>query len=82
MTALERVRRAEKLPGDYQEDRIHKMACVGRPWSKFDGRSGGGAGTFFKGIARRAEVPDLARGGPSLAEEGSFLLRKLKDADG
>ena len=47
MTALERVRRAEKLPGDYQEDRIHKMACVGRPWSKFDGRSGGGAGTFF-----------------------------------
>ena len=33
---------------------------------------------FFKGIARRAEVPDLARRGPSLAEEGSFLLRKAE----
>ena len=66
MTALERVRRAEKLPGDYQEDRIHKMACVGRPWSKFDGRSGGGAGTFFlKGSLAEQRSPTWREGVPA-----------------
>ena len=32
----------------------------------------------LKGIARRAEVPDLAEEGPNLAEEGSSLLRKAE----
>ena len=68
-----RVRRAEKPPGDHREDRIHKIACVGRLRSKYSGRSGGGTGTLLKGSLAERRSPTWRERAPTWRKRDPFL---------